>query len=163
MNSRLKLSWCKHAKPCGDPETVCRDMDSDIAASYRLAREYPGQIHLLRYEDLSLDPQKHTKALYQFLELPILGHIKSYVDRHTSANVVGRHSTVHDSKSHVFLWRHQIPWRFLTEIQRHCAMAFGGFGYKRIRSLSEKSLNNSLLTKTDEEIWSYGIESGGTW
>ena len=138
-------------------------MDSDIDASYELAKEYPSQIHLIRYEDFSLDPRKHTKALFQFLELPLLGHIKSYVDHHTRATVEGRHSTIHDSKQHVFQWRKTIPWIFMLEIQRHCKRAFSSFGYKKLRSMKEdRNKNDSLLTKTDEEIWSYGgIEVGG--
>ena len=138
-------------------------MNSDIDASYALAEQYPSQIHLIRYEDLSLDPRKHTRALYRFLQLPILGRIKSYVDSHTHADVAGRHSTKHDSKSHVFKWRHQIPWNFMLNIQSKCTEPMSKLGYKKITTQEQLGLNDSLLVKTDQELWNYGVEGEGTW
>ena len=42
MNSRAGMDWCKLSH-CIDPATVCRDLQSDILAAYKIKKDYPGK------------------------------------------------------------------------------------------------------------------------
>ena len=42
MNSRAGMDWCK-LPHCIDPATVCRDLQSDILAAYKIKKDHPGK------------------------------------------------------------------------------------------------------------------------
>ena len=60
-----------------------------------------GKIHLIRYEDLSLDPFNSTDNLLRFLDLPPNRLIENFIEEHTMITRNGNslmNSTNHSSK-----------------------------------------------------------------
>ena len=65
----------------------------------RLNEEFPGRVHLLRYEDVSMEPLRHTRALFSFMQLPFSNSTERFVRAHTmGSDKAGKHSTFHDSR-----------------------------------------------------------------
>ena len=151
MNSRSRLSWCAYPS-CSDPATACRDLLQDLRTAKASLASHPRRVHLLRYEDLSSDPHRHAAALFSFLGLPLTRPLRGYLDGHTSADVAGRHSTQHDSRSHVFRWRGQISEPLLARTQAACGEAMAEAGYAPI---ADKDDDGFPLSKSADEIWSY--------
>ena len=84
MNSRSTMEWCAKDQ-CADPVTVCRDLKSDVIAAFRLKEKYPDRIHLVRYEDLAVEPHEVSDDLLNFLDLPQSEAIDKYIEEHTKA------------------------------------------------------------------------------
>ena len=62
-------TWCSK-DICADPAVGCQDLAEDLMAAKDLAARYPGSVTLVRYEDLSLEPEDTTRQLLDFLDLP---------------------------------------------------------------------------------------------
>ena len=45
---RSKINWCVATDYCGNPETVCRDMNRDISATFDLKSKFPGRVYMIR-------------------------------------------------------------------------------------------------------------------
>ena len=45
MNSRSSMDWCK-LRTCIDPNTVCKNLESDVLAALQLKKKYPGHFCL---------------------------------------------------------------------------------------------------------------------
>ena len=86
MNSRSAMDWCQ-APRCADPETACTDLNDDFESAKDLSVRYPGQFHIVRYEDLSFDPFRTADSLFEFAGLhESEGHkrlIEKYLETHT--------------------------------------------------------------------------------
>ena len=42
MNSRSSFDWCKSQPYCFDPGAVCKDIQADIVAAYKIKERFPG-------------------------------------------------------------------------------------------------------------------------
>ena len=45
MNSRSKFKWCTKHPYCFDPGTVCKDIQADILAAYKIKERFPGNFY----------------------------------------------------------------------------------------------------------------------
>ena len=66
MRSRNSMAWCDQPT-CNDVSSVCHDLNSDVSEAHKLARQYPGRLLLLRYEDLSTNPYFVMDKVITFL------------------------------------------------------------------------------------------------
>ncbi|KAG7212100.1 hypothetical protein KM043_012450 [Ampulex compressa] len=129
LQSRKHREWCPTNPDCSDPALVCADMVSDFSAAIRLIKKYPHSFRVVRYEDLSVDPYKHVKELYNFYGLDFHINVKRFLDTHTKNDVGGVSSTFRNSKVAPFHWRTDLDFEEVDEIQRVCAAAMRLWGY----------------------------------
>ncbi|XP_017763132.1 PREDICTED: carbohydrate sulfotransferase 4-like isoform X1 [Eufriesea mexicana] len=129
LQSRKHREWCPTKPDCSDPALVCADMVSDFSAAVQLIKKYPYTFRVVRYEDLSVDPYKHVKELYNFYGLDFHANVKKFLDTHTKNDVGGVSSTFRNSKVAPFHWRTDLDFEEVDEIQRVCATAMRLWGY----------------------------------
>ncbi|XP_076167324.1 carbohydrate sulfotransferase 4 isoform X1 [Ptiloglossa arizonensis] len=129
LQSRKHREWCPTKPDCSDPALVCADMVSDFSAAVRLIKKYPRTFRVVRYEDLSVDPYRHVKELYNFYGLDFHLNVKRFLDTHTKNDVGGVSSTFRNSKVAPFHWRTDLDFEEVDEIQRVCAAAMRLWGY----------------------------------
>ncbi|XP_031849481.1 carbohydrate sulfotransferase 4 isoform X4 [Nomia melanderi] len=129
LQSRKHREWCPTKPDCSDPALVCADMVSDFSAAVRLIKKYPRTFRVVRYEDLSVDPYKHVKDLYNFYGLDFHINVKRFLDTHTKNDVGGVSSTFRNSKVAPFHWRTDLDYEEVDAIQRVCAEAMQLWGY----------------------------------
>ena len=55
----------------------------DLTANFSLERAYPGPVHLVRYEDLSMQPGVTAGRIKKFLNLPWSDAMSGYIDTQT--------------------------------------------------------------------------------
>ena len=58
-------------------------MADDLEAARSFQKLHPGKITLIRYEDLSLEPELLTRRLLKFLSLPWTESISTFIQTHT--------------------------------------------------------------------------------
>ncbi|XP_011685124.1 PREDICTED: carbohydrate sulfotransferase 4-like isoform X1 [Wasmannia auropunctata] len=129
LQSRKHREWCPAKPDCSDPTLVCADMVSDFNAAVELSQKYPRSFRVVRYEDLSVDPYKHVRELYNFYGLDFHVNVKRFLDTHTKNDVGGVSSTFRNSKVAPFHWRADLDFEEVREIQRACATAMRLWGY----------------------------------
>ncbi|XP_076481813.1 carbohydrate sulfotransferase 4 isoform X1 [Bombus vancouverensis nearcticus] len=129
LQSRKHREWCPTEPDCSNPALVCADMVSDFSAAVRLIKKYPRTFRVVRYEDLSVDPYRHVKELYNFYGLDFHVNVKKFLDTHTKNDVGGVSSTFRNSKVAPFHWRTDLDFEEVDEIQRVCAAAMRLWGY----------------------------------
>ncbi|XP_033322131.1 carbohydrate sulfotransferase 4 isoform X2 [Megalopta genalis] len=129
LQSRKHREWCPTKPDCSDPALVCADMVSDFSVAARLIKKYPRTFRVVRYEDLSVDPYRHVKELYNFYGLDFHINVKRFLDTHTKNDVGGVSSTFRNSKVAPFHWRSDLDFEEVDEIQRVCAEAMQLWGY----------------------------------
>ena len=61
----------------------CQDLEDDLNAAKRLKECYPNKLLVVRYEDLSLNPESETQKILNFLGLQFTKEIKEFLDKHT--------------------------------------------------------------------------------
>ena len=160
MNSRSNLKWCGDLEHCGDTKTVCELFNSNMDATFRLAEKFPGRVHLVRYEDLSMDPYRNAQDILRFLDLPQDPRIEQFLEKHTKGDkkVPKRnfnYNTFRNSSATAFAWRSKIDHDYSEEIQRMCKNLMEVLGYKLFQSESElRDIQVNALSKTKKEIWS---------
>lgn len=129
LQSRKHREWCPTNPDCSDPALVCADMVSDFSTAVQLIEKYPHTFRVVRYEDLSVDPYRHVKELYNFYGLDFHINVKKFLDTHTKNDVGGVSSTFRNSKVAPFHWRTDLDFEEVDEIQRVCAAAMQLWGY----------------------------------
>ena len=85
FNSRKNLIWCAN-KTCADPRVLCSDMQQDLQEFKKLKSTMPGQVSIVRYEDLALFPTTTVMSLMKHLELPFSKQIERFLNSHTHAD-----------------------------------------------------------------------------
>ena len=152
-------NWCKQDE-CADPTVGCRDLSDDILAANDLAARYPGKVTLVRYEDLSLEPEQTSRQLLNFLDLPWVDAISNFIATHTKVNTKQRqkkaasaHLTAKNSTATAFAWRQELGLKRILEIQRKCRSPMRRLGYRMIYKQGELNRKDLPLTKTAREVW----------
>ena len=143
-----------------------------------------GKFHLIRYEDLSIDPFRTTDSLLKFLDLSPNKLIDRFIEKHTqthrnskrffvksmSRNVHSnkgsskekkliwhKYGTVTNSKDNVFRWRTKMEDKAISDVQRVCEKPMRMLGYNLMTNINQNKYDNHfpLITKTSKEIWHY--------
>ena len=60
-------------------------MAEDLQAARTFQKLHPGKITVVRYEDLSLEPELLTRRLLKFLALPWTESISRFIQTHTQS------------------------------------------------------------------------------
>lgn len=141
MQSRRHRDWCPGQPDCDHVPTVCADMVADFHAAINLTKSYPKRFHVVRYEDLSLNPYDMTNSILQFYGLPMDEQVQDFLDSHTKLNIGGVSSTFRDSKSAPFHWTKDLEFEEILKIQDLCTEAMQLWGYKQVHDEAEL-LNN---------------------
>jgi Sulfotransferase domain len=101
---------------------------------------------VIRYEDLSLEPYKVVRNIFQFYGLPFDQRVTDFLDTHTNASTGNKFSTSRDSKSGAFKWTKDLSYNEVNDIQKSCKIAMELWGYKEANNDSELQDNfNPLL------------------
>ena len=108
------------------------------------------QVHIVRYEDLSLDPEQVSDELMTFLDLKKSWSIDNFILNHTngknSSERIERHgpvNTVRNSTNEVFKWRNKIQVKDVSDIQELCGDSMRTLGYNPMTNIQENKLNES--------------------
>jgi hypothetical protein len=117
-------------------------MDDDMNAAKMLKKKFEDKILLVRYEDLSFNPEHETLRILKFLGLECKKTIKDFLDTHTKgANNQSKYSTeilpvfyntFRDSKLNAFAWRNKSNFTVIKQIQEVCSTPLKRFGYNLI-------------------------------
>ena len=179
INSGNSIEWCSPHTPCGNPRSLCEEMEEDYKESLALRRRDPTRIHLVRYEDLSMDPFGVTDEIMDFLALPKMPHVEKFLEDHTGSNreetklKLGQKITNNEikiamevksadphtikatsSRALPFQWKETLEEKTMLEVQEVCEKAINNFGYRRLKGNDDWDNENlNFLTKTREELW----------
>ncbi|XP_057341547.1 carbohydrate sulfotransferase 4-like [Microplitis mediator] len=129
MQSRKRLEWCQLSPDSSDPEILCNDMVSDYNVAVKLTKKYPHTFKVVRYEDLSLDPQHKAKEMFEFYGLNFHSNVEKFLETHTKNNSGDSYSSFRDSKKAPVHWRNEMNFTEVEEIQRVCSTAMKLWGY----------------------------------
>ncbi|CAL4137239.1 unnamed protein product, partial [Meganyctiphanes norvegica] len=158
LHSRSKLSWCK-SDACSYPETVCKDLLTDLSLSTQVKEKFPDRYLLVRYEDVGVEPELMAREIFKFLGLTYHKSVKSFIHDHTSLNTtnkkskrrkkVGAYTTYRDSKATTFAWRKALNFTTVTDIQNSCTEPLRLLGLRNFKT-EEQYNDKSLPVLLDE-------------
>jgi len=154
--------WCKK-DVCADPYTGCSDLSDDLQSALILESQFPGSIKLIRYEDLSLNPEETTQEMLKFLDLEWSPAMDNYISTHTSrdktkyvknkkTNKVMKtnniYGTTKNSTATAFAWVEKMPYSKIKYIEDACAEPMEELGYKTVKNNKEVDVEDLLLEKS---------------
>lgn len=140
LASRRLLDWCNESKSCAHQDTLCSEIRADLDSFEILKRQFPNATYRLRYEDISVDPEKETVALFKALGLSYTTSVSNFLKTHTrarKADALDPYSTRRNSSTVAFEWRKKLAYEDIADIQRACADVLLRLGYKTIDSKKE--------------------------
>lgn len=142
LQSRKHRDWCPGRPDCIDPSRLCTDLVADYSAAIKLSKTYPDRFRAIRYEDLSVEPHKKVKELFDFYGLDFHPAVQEFLDTHTKVDVGGVSSTYRNSKSAPFHWRQDLSHAEVRTIQKACRPAMKMWGYlPALNSSHQKEFN----------------------
>ena len=160
-------SWCS-SDECSDPATWCLDLANDLAAAFALEKKYPGSVHLVRYEDLSMEPEVTARRITKFLTLPWTEAMSRYLDTHTSGDKTriwrnpktrkierrsNPYGTSRNSSATAFAWMKSLGLEDILKIQDECSQPMETLGYRLVKGEQDLELIDLPVEKTAEEVW----------
>ena len=160
-------TWCKKDE-CANPKVGCRDLSNDIQAAFDLETRYPGSVRLVRYEDLSMFPEKTSRKMFSFLDLPFTKDISLSIKNHTSTEklMVVKHKktkkleeqkdiygTARNSSATAFAWRENLSFPEMKKIQEACKEPMEKLGYKLVLNKEGMKSEDLPIEKTADQVW----------
>ena len=108
------------------------------------------RVHLVRYEDISLNPEKASDELMDFLDLRKSSNVRNFILSHTN----GRNSsveiqrsgpvnTVRNSTEETFQWKDKMPVKDIFDIQTMCAESMNVLGYNPMTNINVNRLDEN--------------------
>ena len=127
----------------------CSRESKDVEQISNLAQKFPGRIHLLRFEDLSLETENEVKNLFDFLDLKVTVSVKSFVQSHTLPYhnpalepppldadeedlAEDPFSTFRRTYQSTFRWIRRLDKDTIDLIEDECGEAMKVMGYKKV-------------------------------
>jgi len=162
-------TWCSKDQ-CANPEVGCQDLESDIESAFDLETRYPGSVKLVRYEDLSMDPEDISRDMLDFLDLPFTEGIAEYIETHTSKEKLrlvknkrtkkiqqkkNPYGTARNSSATAFAWRDKLSFEKTRRIQKVCQDPMAKLGYKLMETEEDMKSEDLPLEKTADEVWPF--------
>ena len=130
-------------------ESECNHMAENIET----ARMFPGLIHIVRYEDIALDPVAETSKIYNFIGLEISPEVEKFLEIATQnedktkykkgEEFMKIYSTTRKSSENLQKWRVKADFSLSKQVQTKCKIMMEKFRYKpfdRIESLRNISI-----------------------
>ena len=136
-----------------------------------------GRIHLIRYEDLSVDPFGMTDKLLDFLDFAPNQLIERFLEGHTKTTrktsttsktiettpnennskraISDAYSTTKNSKATAFKWKKKMKSKDILKVQRVCKKPMRMLGYNPMPNIIENRNDDGfpLIVKTSKELW----------
>lgn len=120
--------------------------------SYSLMKKHFA-FRVMRYEDLSANPYKSAKRLFEFYGLNFHENVKEFLNTHTKTDVGGVSSTFRNSKVAPFHWRNDLDFEEVEEIQMICKEAMQLWGYNLAANATHQQRFNPLTHYTLDDLW----------
>ncbi|XP_045612673.1 carbohydrate sulfotransferase 1 [Procambarus clarkii] len=144
MSSRRNsVSWCQ-TRSCSDPGYLCSDLQADFSAYLLLKEDFPGQVMLLRYEDLARSPYDKSREVLQFAGLSFQRQVQEYLDDHLTSDEDEPWSTRHDPMTRVGRWMKIMQFEDVMRTQYHCQGIMKNLGYRLFASKSDMDNGNAV-------------------
>lgn len=127
MNSRRHRWWGARTAECLSYVDLCAHMRVDMNAFEELKMKYPGNVWLLKFEDLARDPFTEARVLFKQLGIGLdEPRLKFFLETHTKGDFNGlagqlERDTVRDSKQVADKWKTEMPEDDALEIRRFCS------------------------------------------
>ncbi|XP_077340864.1 carbohydrate sulfotransferase 6-like [Lithobates pipiens] len=131
-------------------EKICQ-AQVDINNVAKVAEVLQGRYLAVRHEDLSNEPLKYVKKIFNFAGLHLTKDLEQWVYNVTHKEVAGIMSFSRDSSKVAQKWRTAMDFHFVEQIQKNCKEAMDRFGYKPAKSNIEQK--NFTLDMVNQE-WS---------
>lgn len=130
-HSRAKIAWCQADPKCKDIPNLCGAINNDLILLNSLIEKQPEQYYLLKYEDLSLNPDVETGKLFKFLGLEMSSSVRVFLESHTRKTVRlnDPHSTYRNSNLTVSRWRGNLPEKQVNIIENACSSLMKKMNY----------------------------------
>lgn len=119
-----------------------------------------GRYKLVRYEDVTRNPVKEIKSLYQFVGLEMTTQLATWIYQVTHGKGKGSIEEAFDitSRSATDIsqaWRTMLPHNSVKRVQEVCEEAMSYLGYRTVNSeIEQKSLYVDLLVPQEQLSWS---------
>ena len=125
---------------------------------------------MLRYEDLSLEPELTARRILKFLNLPWTGEMATFIVTHTAKeklrkvrnkktkNIERRYDpygTARNSAATAFAWRGKLGFEHISSIQSACSDYMDLVGYKVMETKEELQKWDLPIERTAHDIWPY--------
>lgn len=159
MNSRWKeskTSFCIR-RDCYSAKLFCKDTLENMQQAILLKKKHPGRVHIVRYEDISMNPKVKIKKLVTSLGLGYTSEIDKYINSHM--NIVSRDSygiRTNISSGLVSRWTKDITLTNVQTIENTCTKSMEMSGYKPLyevlRSISSNISNIMSAPDTLDHI-----------
>ncbi|XP_073453982.1 carbohydrate sulfotransferase 6-like [Aquarana catesbeiana] len=134
-------------------EKICKSQ-VDINRVAKASEVLQGRYMAIRNEDLSNEPLKNVKKIYNFAGLHLTKDLEQWVYNITHKEVSDENGFMtfsRDSSKVAQKWRTAMNFHFVEQIQQNCIGAMNLFGYKPAKSQIEQ--NNLTLDLVNKE-WS---------
>ena len=93
------------------------------------------------------NPEKVSRKLFEWLELPWMPEVKKYILDHTVRNGDDAEDSTHrQSSSRIARWMNNTNWNFIQNVQTTCKVALDAFGYVLIQNVTMINANISFQT-----------------
>nr|XP_039267753.1 carbohydrate sulfotransferase 1-like [Styela clava] len=164
-SSRLKIhnDW----EIVGNIASVCDQHATNVRAG-RNVHWLQDRYKLVRYEDMATNPIGMAKEIYDFIGLPFVDSVRSWINRNTQLRKkqdsvrAKRHfntkeydaakdpySTQRDSNTAMQAWRKHLTFHTINRIQKRCFEALRSLGYKDFKNEEDLlNLNISAIINT---------------
>ncbi|XP_007477448.1 carbohydrate sulfotransferase 4 isoform X1 [Monodelphis domestica] len=127
-------------------KVICQSQKEIYKAAKLLPDSLRERYLLIRYEDLVHDPLTQTSKLYEFVGLPFLPHLQTWVQNITQGKGMGGHAFQTNSRNAQNVsqaWRWSLPYNDVVRLQNICRDSMNVMGYLPV--LSEQDQRNLSL------------------
>ena len=108
-------------------------------------------MHLVRYEDIALNPKEVSDELLNFLDLRESSYVNNFIQSHTNANITSTenlkpritYGTVRNSTKEAFEWRNNIMPEDILEVQTKCNEPMDILGYNAMTDVRKNQFDEN--------------------
>ncbi|EDO44061.1 predicted protein [Nematostella vectensis] len=121
---------------------ICGQIESNLKFIMRPERWLTGRVKVVRYEDLILEPEKNTRKIFKFVDLPFPVDMRQWLYNRTHFKEVlnsniGTFSTRKNSTISMRKWRLKSPVEMVSLVEKHCSGVMDALGYLPSRGSRE--------------------------
>ena len=124
-------------------ESECHNMAENI----EVAKTYANMVHIVRYEDIALDPVTETRKIYDFLAMEIPSEVENFLEIATKNDDKTKYekgqeymkiySTTRKSSENLQKWRMKADFFLTEQVQSKCGEMMKKFKYKTFTNIEE--------------------------
>ena len=108
-------------------------------------------MHLVRYEDIALNPKEVSDELLNFLDLRESSYVNNFIQSHTNANITSTenrkpritYGTVRNSTKEAFEWRNNIMPEDILAVQTKCNEPMDILGYNAMTDVRKNQFDEN--------------------